>query len=95
MSQNQKRYVALIVLITFTFAAAGCGSILYPQRLREEPSNKLDAPVLLMDCLWLFVFIVPGVVALTVDFANRTVYYSKDELRSASGGKRALAVVIR
>ncbi len=92
--RNLYRCVALLSLICFAFNLAGCGSLLYPKRLNQEPSNKIHAPTLIMDCLWLFVFIVPGVVALAVDFANGTVFYSEEELRSAGSLEGRMVVLI-
>ena len=77
------RCMVLFTLLSFTCLVASCGTLLYPERLRQEPSRKVHAPTIIMDSLWLFVFIIPGVVALAVDIANGTIYYSEAELRAA------------
>lgn len=94
MNRILYRTLAVLVAVSFTFLAADCGTILYPERLRQEPSGKVHAPTLIMDCLWLFVFIIPGVVAIAVDLANRTMYYSEAELSSIDRNEDTMVVLI-
>jgi hypothetical protein len=51
----------------------GCGTILYPER-RGQSGGHIDTGVAVMDGLWCFVFLIPGVVAFIVDFGNGTIY---------------------
>jgi hypothetical protein len=87
------RCMVLFVLLSFTYLVAGCGTFLYPERLRQEPSRKVHAPTLIMDSLWLFVFIIPGVVALAVDIANGTIYYSEAELQATLSDPEAYVLL--
>ncbi len=50
-----------------------CGTLFYSER-KGQGSGKIDAGVAVMDSLLLLLFIVPGVVALIVDFNNDTIY---------------------
>jgi len=70
----KSRLLALCIVVIILAAAAGCGTILYPERAYEAHSDRIDAGVLVMDCAWLFVGIIPGAVALIVDFSNGSVY---------------------
>jgi hypothetical protein len=55
--------------------SADCGFLLYPERRGNMP-NDIDGAVLIMDCLWLIPGVVPGVVALVVDFTTGSIYFS-------------------
>jgi|GEM_PF-1342916 len=69
----KSRVLVLVVLACMVVATTRCGYILYPER-RGHTAGRVDPAVLVMDCLWLIVFIVPGVVALVVDFAAGGMY---------------------
>lgn len=69
----KSKVVAVIVLVAFSVCAVQCGYILYPER-KGQSGGSIDVPVLVMDCLWLIVGIVPGVVALVVDFVTGCIY---------------------
>jgi hypothetical protein len=58
--------------------AAGCGTILHPER-RGQPSGRLDWGVVLLDGLGLLLFFIPGVIAFAVDFATGAIYLPPDE----------------
>ena len=69
----RKKAVILLVLVCFTLPTFQCGLILYPER-NGQKQGDIDVRVLVMDCLWLIVGVVPGVVALVVDFATGCIY---------------------
>jgi hypothetical protein len=75
------------VLAAFVATTCGCGYILYPDRRHNVPSRDLDTKVVVMDCLWLLVCVVPGVVALAVDFTNQTAFYSVGETTAVPGDR--------
>ncbi len=52
---------------------AGCGTLLYPER-KGQADGRLDPAVVLLDAAGLLLFLVPGIVAFAVDFANGTIY---------------------
>jgi len=51
----------------------GCGYILYPER-RGRKSGLVDGSVVVMDALWLLLFLIPGIVAFVVDFSSGAIY---------------------
>ena len=53
--------------------AAGCGTILHPER-RGQPAGRLDWKIVALDGLGLFFFFIPGVIAFAVDFATGAIY---------------------
>jgi hypothetical protein len=75
----KKRLFILVVLAAFIITATGCGYIMYPERRHGKLTHEIDGMVVLFDCLWLIPGIIPGVVALVVDGASGTWYYSEEE----------------
>jgi hypothetical protein len=63
--------------------AAGCGTILYPER-RGQQGGTLDTGVILLDGLGLLLFFVPGVIAFAVDFATGAIYLPPGESQKLS-----------
>jgi len=70
----------MVVLVAVMLASVQCGTILYSERKGQAKGN-IDVAVLVMDCCWLLVWIVPGVIALIVDFQNGCIY-------QPAGGKK-------
>ena len=71
----KSRWIGGIVattLLTTAVAPTGCGYFLYPER--RGNSGNVDGGVLVMDLLWLLPGIVPGVIALIVDFSSGAIY---------------------
>ena len=78
-----RRTIAAATLLTLVnLPVSGCGYFLYPER-RGNQSGSIHAPTMVMDLLWLLAGIVPGVVALVVDFSSGAIYVQ---------GQRALVV---
>lgn len=65
--------LSLVLCAALGLQAAGCGTILYPER-RGSSSGHVDVGVAVMDGFWCLLFIVPGVVAYIVDFSNGAIY---------------------
>ena len=89
-----KLFVSLIcvaVSVMMITQLYGCGTLLYPER-RGQKTGTVDVGVALLDALWLFVFIVPGVVAFAVDFTTGAIYLPGGKKGSAPSGKM---VVVR
>lgn len=75
-----RRNLLVITLLAFTLQAAGCGTVIYPER-RGQAAGKIDPQVAILNGLGLLLFIVPGVIAFAVDFATGAIYLP--------GGKKA------
>jgi hypothetical protein len=73
MTKRFVRAVAAGTLLTLGGSSVGCGYFLHPER-RGIQSGSIDGATMVMDCLWLLVGIVPGVVALIVDFSSGGIY---------------------
>lgn len=67
-----------IVLISLILSQiAGCGSIFYPDR-RGQIDGQIDPVIAGLDAVGLLFYIVPGVVALGVDFTTGAIYFPKN-----------------
>src|SRR5512138_3082509 len=72
MTTRSIRTLAATTLLATGLSAAGCGYYLHPER-RGNTSNA-DGGMLVLDILWLLPGIVPGVIALIVDFTSGAIY---------------------
>jgi hypothetical protein len=75
MTNRTLRTIAAGTMLTMGTGSVGCGYILHPER-RGIQSGTIDAATMVMDLLWLLAGIVPGVVALVVDFSSGGIYAS-------------------
>ncbi len=69
---NQK-LVLLALAGALVLTTLNCGYILYPER-KGQAKGDFDIPVLIMDCLWFIPGVIPGAVALIVDFTTGCIY---------------------
>lgn len=67
------RALAATTLLTTAMGSVGCGYFLYPER-RGQQSGRIDSGTMVMDLLWLLPGIIPGVIALVVDFSSGGIY---------------------
>ena len=93
MSSRFWRRMAALLIPSFFVAilcaslfAAGCGTILYPER-RGQSAGRIDFKVVALDAVGMLFFFVPGVVAFAVDFATGAIYLPPEPnvVSSASG----------
>jgi len=63
-------------------ALGGCATIIYPER-RGNRSGPIDVGPLVLDILWFIPGIIPGIIALAVDFTTGAIYL---------GGRRRAAL---
>jgi hypothetical protein len=74
MHKRISRAIAGTTLFALTATSSGgCGYILHPER-RGQQSGSVDGATMVMDLLWLLPGIIPGVVALIVDFSSGAIY---------------------
>ncbi len=69
----KSRIAAIVLTVAVSVAAVQCGYILHPER-EGQKGGDIDVPILIMDCAWLIVGIIPGVIALGVDFYTGCIY---------------------
>lgn len=89
MKAFKSKVIILVVLVCMGVSFARCGFILYPER-RGQTSGRIDPLVLVLDCLWLFAGVIPGVVALVVDFVTGGIYEGGRAMKAKPGDHLAL-----
>lgn len=70
----QKTLCTLVLASLVVPQLSGCGSIFYPDR-RGQIDGRLDPLIAGLDAVGLLFYIVPGVIALGVDFTTGAIYY--------------------
>jgi hypothetical protein len=84
------RAIATATMLTMAGGPLGCGYLLYPER-RGTQSGTIDSGTMVMDLLWLLPGIIPGVVALIVDFSSGAIYVrGRTALRISPDGRIAV-----
>jgi hypothetical protein len=91
MKSSLVRSVAFTTILGVTSSQLGCGYILHPER-RGNHGGTISGTTLILDCLWLLAFIVPGVVFLIVDFSSGAMYVSGGGVVADSTGKVKIKV---
>lgn len=94
MTNRLVRVIAAGTMLTVGSGSVGCGYFLYPER-RGTQSGVIDGATMVMDILWLLPGIIPGVIALIVDFSSGGIYATgshRAALRLSPDGRVALQV---
>src|SRR5580692_5278580 len=94
MTNRFVRAIAASTMLTVGSGSVGCGYILHPER-RGTQSGVIDGATMVMDILWLIPGIIPGVIALVVDFSSGAIYVSGSRrvgLHLSPDGRVALQV---
>ncbi len=73
MSRKRMQHIALVTALALAVSTTSCAYILHPER-RGNRGGRIDTMSLVFDILWLIPGIIPGVVALAVDFSNGAIY---------------------
>ena len=76
--RGKRGFLAIALIVALLHL--DCGYILYPERVGRT-SGIIDPEVLVMDCLWLLAGIIPGVIAIIVDFHTGCIYTTKKEIQ--------------
>jgi hypothetical protein len=89
MNNRTIRVMAAATMLTVGSSSIGCGYFLYPERRGNR--SVVDAGTLVMDLLWLLPGLIPGVVALVVDFSSGAIYVrGRSALRLSPNGRVAV-----
>jgi hypothetical protein len=90
MNGRMMRALAATTMLTTGAAPLGCGYLLHPER-RGTQSGSVDGATMVMDLLWLLPGLIPGIVALIVDFSSGAIYVRGGHaLRLAPDGRVAV-----
>lgn len=74
---SRRSFLALFAPTCLT----GCAWILYPERRFQENPGPIEVVPLVVDCLLFIPGIVPGIIALAVDFGTRAIYVPRGQIR--------------
>ena len=77
------RCLRLIAAATALTTLGSCATILYPER-KGNVGGQIDVGPLILDCLWLIPGLIPGVVALAVDFVTGAIYLGNGKKKSSA-----------
>ncbi|MBN2722891.1 MAG: hypothetical protein JXR95_02340 [Deltaproteobacteria bacterium] len=84
--KSSRKLVAGVIIAVFA-VTAGCGYFLHPERRnRGVAGGRIDTGALVMDILWLIPGIVPGVIALLVDFTTGAIYGPSSLAKTSKDG---------
>jgi hypothetical protein len=75
MTNRLVRTIAAGTMLTVGSGSVGCGYFLHPER-RGIQAGVIDGATMVMDILWLIPGLIPGVIALVVDFSSGAIYIS-------------------
>lgn len=68
-------------------ALTGCAAILHPERQGNRPGPVAVGP-LVLDILWFIPGIVPGIIAIAVDFGSGAIYLPRGHAAGPRGPRR-------
>lgn len=100
MLKNIRKHKMLYVFITLVLAVgiSSCGTLIYPDRIGQD-RGRIDPAVVVMDGLFVFIVVVPGLLAFIIDFATGAIYLPDTVFsRNDSGGmvlKRSAIIDVR
>ena len=80
----KNKMLVMVIMVGLTLATINCGVLMHPER-NGHRGGRIDTTSLVLDCLWLIAGVVPGVVALVVDFATGGIYESGMAMNVAPG----------
>jgi hypothetical protein len=86
------RFVCLIASAALIIQLAGCGTIFYPER-RGQTGGRVDIGIAILDACWLFLFIIPGLVAFGVDLTTGAIYMPGGRRGSLSPDAENMTVI--
>ena len=72
-TQTRRRHLQHILAACGVGALGGCATILHPEQ-RGNHGGRLDVGPLILDILWFIPGLVPGIIALVVDFGTGAIY---------------------
>ncbi|MGV3278753.1 hypothetical protein ACFX5K_03800 [Rickettsiales bacterium LUAb2] len=68
-----KKIINIIVVLCFMLVSS-CGTIIKYGQINKPVTNKLDYMVVALDGIGLVLFIIPGVVAFSIDYMTGTIF---------------------
>ena len=93
-----RRLALVLAGLGLPFSSSSCGALIYPERVGQPRTGRLDPGIILLDGLGLLLFLVPGLIAFIVDFGTGAIYLPpesyglKDEPETTADGLVKLSI---
>lgn len=67
----------LLTLLAFSalVSFSSCGTLVHFKQLGKPHTKQVDCSVVAVDTMGLFLFLVPGVIALATDYITKSMFY--------------------
>lgn len=82
MNRMYKKLFILILCVSFMHIE--CGYFLYPER-EGTRNGRIDPEILILDCAWLLAGVIPGIIALFIDFHTGCIYETGKKIKGRRG----------
>lgn len=82
------------IMVMFLLQTASCGTLIYPER-RGQTGGRIDVGIAVLDGIGILLFVIPGLIAFTVDFITGAIYLPGGKRRSSTSPDFDERVVIR
>lgn len=90
MLRTRRRCLQELASFGCASSLVGCAAIIHPER-QGNPPGPIDVAPLILDILWFIPGLVPGIVAIAVDFGTGAIYLDRRG-RAGLEGPRPLAI---
>jgi hypothetical protein len=88
--RTRRRCLQALASLGCASGMVGCAAIIHPER-QGNPPGPIDVAPLILDILWFIPGLVPGIIALAVDFGTGAIYLDR-RARAGLDGPRPLAI---
>ncbi|APC17359.1 polyribonucleotide nucleotidyltransferase [Pseudomonas frederiksbergensis] len=85
------RLIGGVLVATLLTQVTACGSIFYPDR-RGQIDGKIDPAIAALDAVGLLFYIIPGLIALAVDFTTGAIYFEPGKTAQVAPEKLRQAI---
>lgn len=85
------RVIGGVMIATLLTQLTACGTLFYPDR-RGQIDGKVDPVIVALDAVGILFYVIPGLLALGIDFATGAVYYPDGTTAQVSPEKLRPAV---
>ena len=69
-----RRLVGVSLAAALPFTSLACGTLMHPERIGQPRTGRLDTAVCVLDGVGCLLFVVPGVIALIVDYGTGALF---------------------
>lgn len=75
-----KKIISILMIVCFVNLSACVGTLFKRNQIYKVHSKKLDWFIVAVDSFFLLFFIIPGIVALAVDYSTGTLYLPNETI---------------